>query len=103
MQPQLCPCTHLSRSVGVIADIKDNSLSSFVQRHAGLKETTRSGHGWDSQDLFELWGTLGARSLAWGSSYRAPLPKPEAGQKKKKDRKRVRDEDREKKRKECFS
>ena len=33
--------THLSSSIGIITDVKDNSLSSFVQRHASLKETTQ--------------------------------------------------------------
>lgn len=37
----LCLHTHLSSSVGIITDIKDNSLSSFVQCHASLKETTQ--------------------------------------------------------------
>lgn len=32
--------THLSSSISIIADVKNNSLSSFVQSHAGLNKHT---------------------------------------------------------------
>lgn len=33
--------SHLGSSIGVITDIKDNSLSSLIQCHASLKEKHR--------------------------------------------------------------
>lgn len=35
-----CLHTHLSSSIGVITDIKNNSLSSFIQSHASLNKQT---------------------------------------------------------------
>lgn len=44
--PWLSFCTHLSSSIGIIADVKNNSSSSFVQSHAGLKTNTHTLKCW---------------------------------------------------------
>lgn len=52
LQKAIGICSHLGRSVGIVTDVEDHSLGSFVESHAGLlKQKQKKPTVRDRQDV----------------------------------------------------